>query len=152
MEWDELDLEAVQPGQDEAVPEETETEEPDQETDDPVEDAAEESGEETADSNSEESDEEEASDLEEDEAGMEEDASEEIQQSSDVITISGNAIIFPEEYDLASFASGTEDESVVVQAIEEQTVHLQFGLLTVVFFLGVIAGLLFAQCFRLRRV
>lgn len=152
MEWDELDPEAAQPDQDEAVPEETETEEPDQETDDPVEDAAEESGEGTADSDSEESDEEEASDLEEDEAGTEDDISEEVEQPADVVTISGNAIIFPEEYDLASFASSPEDTDAVVQAIEEQTMHLQAGLVTVAFFLGMIAGLLFAQCFRLRRV
>lgn len=157
MKWDELDLEAAEPDQDEEAPAEQEAveldaDEPDQETDDLVEDAAEESGEGTADSDSEESDEEEASDLEDDEAGTEDDISEEVEQPADVVTISGNAIIFPEEYDLTAFSSSTEDTDAVVQAVDEQTNVQRSGFFAVVLLLGIIVGLLFVHGFRLRRV
>ncbi len=173
MEWDELDLEAVEPDQDETAAEGTEMEEPDQAPADPLEGAAEESGEETADSDSDGSSEEETGSSGEDEAGAEDDISEEVQQPADeteqltdeteqpadeteqpadVVTISGNAIIFPEEYALTSLASSQEDDSAVVQAVEEQTMHLCSGFAVTVFLLGIIAGLLFVQCFRLRRV
>lgn len=152
MEWDELELEAAEQDQDEEAPAEQETfepdaDEPDQESGDSLDDAAEETDEET---DTEDSDsEEEESDAE---AESEEEKAEDAPQPSEIVTISGNAIIFPEEYDFTAFSSSTEDTDAVVQAVDEQTNVLRSGFFAVVLLLGIIVGLLFVHGFRLRRV
>lgn len=74
---------------------------------------------------------------------------------NDIITISGNAVIFPEDFDLSLLSGSAEnsmcDTGTVVDAIKSQT-DLVFGAsAAVIFLLGVIAGILLVQGFRLRR-
>lgn len=147
MEWDELELEAAEPDQDEEVPAGQDADEPDQEPGENPDDAAEETVEET--DTEDIGSEEEESDTEA-ETGEEE--AEDPLPPSEIVTISGNAIIFPEEYDLTAFSSSTEDTDAVVQAVDEQTNVLRSGFFAVVLLLGIIVGLLFVHGFRLRRV
>lgn len=77
---------------------------------------------------------------------------------NDIITISGNAVIFPEDFDFSILQSqgSYENEAVdldpLVEKLDNQT-NLIFCVSAVsVFLLGLIAGLLFVQGFRLRRV
>lgn len=101
----------------------------------------------------------------EDAADEDADQQEEVEESdgvtisgNDIITISGNAVIFPEDFDFSILQSqgSYENEAVdldpLVEKLDNQT-NLIFGVSAVsVFLLGLIAGLLFVQGFRLRRV
>ena len=152
MEWDELNAGITDLTQEEEAPAESGTDTPEtdenaQESSDSADDILE---------DSEESNSEDTSPAEEDEeTGITEEPeteSEEGSSPSDVVTISGNAIILPEGYDFTSFASSTESEDAVVQAIKEQTTYLNCGFVTVSFLLGVIIGSVLIYNFRLRRV
>lgn len=74
---------------------------------------------------------------------------------NDIITISGNAVIFPEDFDLSLLSGSTEssmyDASTVVDAIKSQTDLIYGASAAAIFLLGVIAGILLIQGFRLRR-
>lgn len=74
---------------------------------------------------------------------------------NDIITISGNAVIFPEDFDLSLLSGSTEnstcDTGTVVDAIKSQTDLIFIASATAIFLLGVIAGILLIQGFRLRR-
>lgn len=79
----------------------------------------------------------------------------EIISGNDIVTISGNAMIFPEDFDLSLLGGGTEsstgDPDAVIKAIESQS-DLLYGIsAAMVFLLGVIAGILLIHGFRLRR-
>lgn len=74
---------------------------------------------------------------------------------NDIVTISGNAVIFPEDFDLSLLGGSTEsstgDSDAIIKAIEAQN-DLFYGISAVmVFLLGVIAGILLIHGFRLRR-
>lgn len=153
MDWTELDV--LEPDPDAEVPEETETNEPvvdapDQESGDSPDDAAETDvgddsspedpvGEDLSDNESEdaETDDEESEDTE---------ADDEESDLPEETTISGNTIIFPEEYDFSG------DTDAVVEAIQAQSLYMRAGFVVVVFLLGVVIGFLFICGFRLRRV
>ena len=73
---------------------------------------------------------------------------------NDIITISGNAVIFPEDFDLSLLGSGSEsavDQTALIEAIENQSTLLYNVSAAVIFLLGVIAGILLIHGFRLRR-
>ena len=73
---------------------------------------------------------------------------------NDIITISGNAVIFPEDFDLSLLGSGSEsavDQTALIEAIEKQSTLLYNVSAAVIFLLGVIAGILLIHGFRLRR-
>lgn len=153
MDWTELDV--LEPDPDAEVPGETEMNEPvvdapDQESGDSPDDAAETDvgddsspadpvGEDLSDNESEdaETDNEESEDTE---------ADDEESDLPEETTISGNTIIFPEEYDF----SGNTD--AVVEAIQAQSLYMRAGFVVVAFLLGAVIGLLFVCGFRLRRV
>lgn len=73
---------------------------------------------------------------------------------NDVVTISGNAVIFPEDFDLSLLGSSNEssvDQTALIEAVENQSTLLYNVSAAVIFLLGVIAGLLLIHGFRLRR-
>lgn len=73
---------------------------------------------------------------------------------NDIITISGNAVIFPEDFDLSLLGSGSEsnvDQTALLEAIENQSTLLYNVSAAMIFLLGVIAGILLIHGFRLRR-
>ena len=73
---------------------------------------------------------------------------------NDIIAISGNAVIFPEDFDLSLLGSGSEsavDQTALIEAIENQSTLLYNVSAAVIFLLGVIAGILLIHGFRLRR-
>ena len=152
MEWDELNSGVADLQQDEDAPAESETDNPEtdedaQESSDSADDIPEDSEESNSEDTSLSKEDAETDITEEPETESEEGSS-----PSDVVTISGNAIILPEGYDFTSFASSTESEDAVVQAIKEQTTYLNCGFATVSFLLGVIIGSVLIYNFRLRRV
>ena len=152
MEWDELNSGVADLQQDEDAPAESETDNPEtdenaQESSDSADDIPEDSEESNSEDTSLSKEDAETDITEEPETESEEGSS-----PSDAVTISGNAIILPEGYDFTSFASSTESEDAVVQAIKEQTTYLNCGFATVSFLLGVIIGSVLIYNFRLRRV
>ncbi|MBD5485514.1 MAG: hypothetical protein HDR18_08370 [Lachnospiraceae bacterium] len=73
---------------------------------------------------------------------------------NDIVTISGNAVIFPEDFDLSLLGSGNGsnvDQTALIEAIENQSTLLYNVSAAVIFLLGVIAGILLIHGFRLRR-
>lgn len=153
MDWTELDV--LEPDPDAEVPGETETNEPvadapDQESGDSPDDAAEtDVGD---DSSPEDPVDEDLSDNESEDAETDAEESEDTEaddEESDLpeeTTISGNTIIFPEEYNFSG------DTDAVVEAIQAQSLYMRAGFVVVAFLLGAVIGLLFVCGFRLRRV
>lgn len=85
-----------------------------------------------------------------------EEVSGETVSGNDIVEISGDVIVFPEGFDFSilqdSSVNDTADTGTVEELIREQT-GLILGVSVVsVFLLGVIAGILFIQGFRIRRV
>lgn len=72
---------------------------------------------------------------------------------NDVVTISGNAVIFPGDFDLSLLGSSESsvDQTALIEAVENQSTLLYNVSAAVIFLLGVIAGLLLIHGFRLRR-
>lgn len=73
---------------------------------------------------------------------------------NDIITISGNAVIFPDDFDLSLLGNSNEinvDQTALIEAIENQSTLLYNVSAAVIFLLGVIAGILLIHGFRLRR-
>lgn len=73
---------------------------------------------------------------------------------NEIIAISGNAVIFPEDFDLSLLGSGSEsnvDQTALIEAVENQSTLLYNVSAAVIFLLGVIAGILLIHGFRLRR-
>lgn len=74
---------------------------------------------------------------------------------NDVITISGNAVIFPEDFDLSQLSSNessTGDLTAVADMLETQNNNITAGFACVSFLLGLLAGAIIVSGFRLRRV
>lgn len=152
MEWDELNAGITDLTQEEETPAESGTDAPEiNETTQEPSDSADEIPADSEESNSEDT----VPAEEDEEAGITEEPETEVGEgslSSDVVTISGNAIIMPEGYDFASFSSSAENEDAVVQAIREQTSYVCAGFTIVSFLLGMIIGCVCVHGFRLRRV
>lgn len=73
---------------------------------------------------------------------------------NDVITISGNAVIFPEGFDLSQLNSSegsTVDVTALIEAVEYQNSLIYSAALAISLLLGVVAGILLIHGFRLRR-
>ncbi len=90
----------------------------------------------------------------EEETGEEqtEEGQEEETVSGNDIVIRGDAVIFPEGYDLAMSEGGQADTEALVQAIEAQNENMTAGFACTCFMLGVLAGAMIIAGFRLRRV
>ncbi|MBD5526717.1 MAG: hypothetical protein HDR04_20425 [Lachnospiraceae bacterium] len=166
---DDLELEATEPAPEDAAPaddgagdtvptDETETSGSDETSEtDPEESVSEEEPEETepADETETSGSENQPEDSEpEDLTGEPADDAGETVSGNDIITISGNAVIFPEDFDLSLLGSGNEsnvDQTALIEAIENQSTLLYNVSAAVIFLLGVIAGILLIHGFRLRR-
>lgn len=132
-----------EPEMDESESVDQDADESDQESEESLSDAAEETDDET-----------DTEDLGEEETDAEAEVGEETESAptpSEAVTISGNTIIFPEEYDLSTFLSSAEDSVALVQAVDEQTDVLHSGFSATNFLLGLIAGGVLIQSFRLSR-
>lgn len=74
---------------------------------------------------------------------------------NDILTISGNAVIFPEDFDFSVFNDNSEstpvDMSEITEIVEYQTRVIYGVSFAALFLLGVIAGVLLIHGFRLRR-
>ena len=75
---------------------------------------------------------------------------------NDTVTVSGNAVIFPEDFDFSMFSVGDPDSLTGLDALIEaetyQTEVICSVSVGIMFFLGIIAGILLIHGFRLRRV
>ena len=126
---------------------EAEPEEPEQETGEPEEGAEEEQPEEEP----EETDAEPEDGTEEEPAGETEDPEEETVSGNDLV-VSGDVIVFPEDYDLSTLGGEPADTESIVQAVEKQSDIMTAGFTCTCFMLGILAGALVITGFRLRRV
>ena len=146
----------TEPEPEESEPEEPEQEGPEAEPEEPEaepepgipeEGAAEEQPEEEP----EETDAEPEDGTEEGSAGETEDPGEETVSGNDLI-VSGDVIVFPEDYDLSTLGGEPADTESIVQAVEEQSDIMTAGFTCTCFMLGILAGALVIAGFRLRRV
>lgn len=75
---------------------------------------------------------------------------------NDIVTISGNAVIFPEDFDFSMFSGndpgGLTSLDALIEAETFQTEVICGVSVGIMFLLGVIAGILLIHGFRLRRV
>lgn len=75
---------------------------------------------------------------------------------NDTVTVSGNAVIFPEDFDFSMFSVGDPDSLTGLDALIEaetyQTEVICSVSVGIMFFLGIIAWILLIHGFRLRRV
>lgn len=96
-----------------------------------------------------------AEDLEED---LEEDPEEESEDliGNEIVTVSGNVIVFPEDFDFSMFQVNAEGEvgnyDDLAEMVEDQTTLIYGSSVVIILLLGIIAGTLFVHGFRLRRV
>lgn len=79
------------------------------------------------------------------------------EEHDNTITVSGNVIILPDSYkpvemQSESKAYASEDITAIIESLDYQTDIIRGGIVGLVFFLGLIAGILFVHGFRLRRV
>lgn len=92
------------------------------------------------------------------EDGTEEEPAEEPEEpdqetvSGNDLVVSGDVIVFPEDYDLSALGGEPADTESIVQAVERQTDIMTAGFTCTCFMLGVVAGALVIAGFRLRRV
>ena len=74
---------------------------------------------------------------------------------NDIVTISGNAVILPADFDFSMLGSNSEispaDMDGLIEVVENQTQVIYGVSFAVLLFLGVIAGILLVHGFRLRR-
>lgn len=84
--------------------------------------------------------------------GPAEGSQEEETVSGNDIVIRGDAVIFPEEYDLSVLESEPVDTEAIVQVIEAQSDNMTAGFACTCFMLGVLAGAMIIAGFCLRRV
>lgn len=88
---------------------------------------------------------------EEEPAAEEEEPDQETVSGNDLI-VSGDVIVFPEDYDLSTLGGEPADTESIVQAVEEQSDIMTAGFTCTCFMLGILAGALVIAGFRLRRV
>lgn len=72
--------------------------------------------------------------------------------SGNGLVVSGDVVIFPEEYDLTRLGGEPADTESIVQAVERQSDIMTAGFTCTCFMLGVLAGALVIAGFQLRRV
>lgn len=137
--------EEEEPEQSETDQEETEPAGPDQEEDTETEDTE---PEETEAEEGAEPDE----NPEEEEPEEEPEESEQETVSGNDLVVSGDVIIFPEDYDLSTLGGELEDAGSIVQAVEKQSDIMTAGFTCTCFMLGLLAGAVLIAGFRLRRV
>lgn len=163
MEEYETDYDLEEPVDQEEVaaePEETEPEEPgleetevepeeldQEESAEPEEDPEEEQPEDGADESGQDQEEE----PEEESAAEEEEPDQETVSGNDLV-VSGDVIVFPEEYDLSTLGGEPADTESIVQAVEKQSDIMTAGFTCTCFMLGLLAGAVLIAGFRLRRV
>ncbi len=88
---------------------------------------------------------------EEEPAAEEEEPDQETVSGNDLI-VSGDVIVFPEDYDLSTLGGEPADTESIVQAVEKQSDIMTAGFTCTCFMLGILAGALVIAGFRLRRV
>ena len=91
-------------------------------------------------------------DQEEGPAGEETEEPEDETVSGNDLVVSGDVIVFPEDYDLSAIGGEPADTESIVRAVEEQSDIMAAGFTCTCFMLGVLAGALVIAGFRLRRV
>lgn len=150
VDQEEVTVEPEETEPEESDPEETETEpeEPDPEgsaeqEETPAEDQPEDETDETV------QDPEEGQ--EEEPAAEEEEPDQETVSGNDLV-VSGDVIVFPEEYDLSALGGEPADTESIVQAVERQSDIMTAGFTCTCFMLGLLAGAVLIAGFRLRRV
>lgn len=72
--------------------------------------------------------------------------------SGNDLIVSGDVIVFPEDYDLSALGGEAADTESIVQAVEKQSDIMTAGFTCTCFMLGILAGALVIAGFRLRRV
>lgn len=147
---EEATAEPEETGPEEPVPEETEVEpeEPDQEESaEPEEPPAEEQPEDGTDGTVQDPEE----GQEEEPAAEGEEPDQETASGNDLV-VSGDVIVFPEEYDLSTLGGEPADTESIVQAVEAQSDIMTAGFACTCFMLGLLAGAVLVAGFRLRRV
>lgn len=72
--------------------------------------------------------------------------------SGNGLVVSGDVIVFPEDYDLSTLGGGPADIESIVQVVEEQSDIMTAGFACTCFMLGLLAGAVLVAGFRLRRV
>lgn len=88
---------------------------------------------------------------EEETAAEEEEPDQETVSGNDLV-VSGDVIVFPEEYDLSALGGEPADTESIVQAVEKQSDIMTAGFTCTCFMLGLLAGAVLIAGFRLRRV
>lgn len=89
---------------------------------------------------------------------LEEDPEEESEDliGNEIVTVSGNIIVFPEDFDYSMFQFNAEGEvgnyDDLAEMVEDQTTLIYVSSVVIILLLGIIAGTLFVHGFRLRRV
>lgn len=89
---------------------------------------------------------------------LEEDPEEESEDliGNEIVTVSGNVIVFPEDFDFSMFQVNAEGEvgnyDDLAEMVEDQTTLIYGSSVVIILLLGIIAGTLFVHGFRLRRV
>lgn len=163
MEGYETDHDLEEPADQEEVtvePEETEPEEPDPEEpetepgESDQEGSAEQeepSAEEQPEDGTDETVQEPEEEPEEEPAAEEEGPDQETVSGNDLV-VSGDVIVFPEEYDLSTLGGEPADTESIVQAVEKQSDIMTAGFTCTCFMLGLLAGAVLIAGFRLRRV
>lgn len=91
-------------------------------------------------------------DQEEGPAGEETEEPEDETVSGNDLVVSGDVIVFLEDYDLSAIGGEPADTESIVRAVEEQSDIMAAGFTCTCFMLGVLAGALVIAGFRLRRV
>lgn len=147
---EEVTVEPEETEPEESDPEETETEpgEPDQEG------SAEQEGppaEEQPEDGTDETVQDPEEGQEEEPAAEAEDPDQETVSGNDLI-VSGDVIVFPEDYDLSTLGGEPADTGSIVQAVERQSEIMTAGFTCTCFMLGLLAGAVLIAGFRLRRV
>lgn len=152
MEEYETDYDLEEPADQEEVaaePEETEPEEPDpEETETEPGEPDQEGSAEQEEPPAEEQPEDGADEIVQD---PEEEPDQETVSGNDLV-VSGDVIVFPEEYDLSALGGEPADTESIVQAVEKQSDIMTAGFTCTCFMLGLLAGAVLIAGFRLRRV
>lgn len=147
----------TEPNPEESAPEESEQAEPEEEPEKTETGEPEEAGQEE-DPVEEQPEDGETGDAADMEDGTEEEPAEEQEEpdqetvSGNDLVVSGDVIVFPEDYDLSTLGGEPADTESIVQAVERQSDIMTAGFTCTCFMLGVLAGALVIAGFRLRRV
>lgn len=140
---EETELKEPETEETEVEPEEADQEESAEQEEEPAEEQPEDGTDETIQDPEEES--------KEESAAEEEEPEQETVSGNDLV-VSGDVIVFPEEYDLSTLGGEPADTESIVQAVEKQSEIMTAGFTCTCFMLGLLAGAVLIAGFRLRRV